>query len=99
MFHTLASDREGERKRDLDGDGERERGREIRHPRTPDGDRERERKREPVGIRGIPAGSLSVSGQRDVERGFRPDPAETQMTSPDPAENVMTENPRTPAWV
>jgi hypothetical protein len=67
-------DREGKRKRDLDGDGERERGREIHHPRTPASDGERERKRELAGIRGIPAGSLSVSGQKDTERGFRPDP-------------------------
>jgi hypothetical protein len=62
MFHTPASDREGERKRDPDVDGERERGREICHPRTPARDRERERKREPAGIRGILTESLSVSG-------------------------------------
>jgi hypothetical protein len=109
MFHQPADDREGEwkrrsgwrrrkreRKRDPDGDGERERGREIRHPCTPAGDREREKKRESVGIRGISAGSLSVSGQRDARRGFRP---ETQMTSPDSVENVMIENLCTPAWV
>jgi hypothetical protein len=42
MFHTPAGDREGERKRDPDSDGERE----IHHPHTPAGDRERERKRE-----------------------------------------------------
>jgi hypothetical protein len=75
MFHTPAGDREGERKRDPDDDGKRERGRKIRHPRTPAGDRERERKREPAGIRGIPAGSLSVSSQINAERGFWPDPA------------------------
>jgi hypothetical protein len=69
-------DREGKRKRDPDGDEERERGREIRHPRTPSGDGERERKREPAGIRGILAESLSISGQRDIECGFRPNPVE-----------------------
>jgi len=59
-----AGDREGERKRDSDGDGERE----ICHPRKPVGDRERERKRESTGILGIPAKSLSVSGQRERPR-------------------------------
>jgi hypothetical protein len=71
MFHTPVGDREGERKRDPDGDEERERGREIRHQRTLAGDRERERKREPTRIRGIPARSLSLFGQRDAESGFQ----------------------------
>jgi hypothetical protein len=88
MFHTPAGDREGERKRDPDGDGERERGREICHPRTPTDDRERERKRESIGIRGILAGSLSVSCQREMPSvGFDRIRQETQTTSPDPAGN------------
>jgi hypothetical protein len=101
MFHQPADDREGEwkrrsgwrrrkreRKRDPDGDGERERGREICHPRTPTDDRERERKRESIGIRGILAGSLSVSCQREMPSvGFDRIRQETQTTSPDPAGN------------
>jgi hypothetical protein len=64
-----------EREIDPTDDRERERGREIRHPRIPVGDRERERKREQAGIRGIPAGSLSISGHRErpsVGFGWKP---------------------------
>jgi hypothetical protein len=79
-----AGDREGERKRDPDGDGERERGREICHPRTPAGDRGREKGPEYV----VFWPDLSLYLAREIlSVGFGRIRQKTQMTSPDSAGN------------
>jgi len=69
--------------------------------RRPKGGRERERKREPTGNTHIPAGSLSIFGQRSglawvsTRRGFRLDPAgdPTSATSPTPCPDPVVPFP------
>lgn len=86
---------ERERKRDLAGDKERERGTEIWHPCTLVGDREREE--EKTGRNTWYSGRISLCIRPETERpslGFHRILLETSMTSPDPAGN-----PHTLAWV